>query len=174
MKYALGSKQPTVGKHCYIADSADVIGDVHLADGASIWFNAVIRADNATVTIGTQSNIQDGAVLHVDEGYPLTIGDNVTVGHNAMLHGCTIGDGSLIGINAVVLNGAKIGANCVVGAGALVTENTVIEDNQLVLGAPAKAVKSVGEGAKKMLAMGAKHYAEKSIEYTEQLRPIND
>lgn len=173
MKYQLKLKAPKVGEQCYIAPSADVIGEVTLHDHASVWFNAVVRADNAPIVIGAKSNIQDGAVLHVDDGYPMTIGEGVTVGHKAMLHGCTIGDNTLIGINAIVLNGAKIGKNCVIGAGALITENTVIADNQLVLGAPGKAVKDVGEGVSKMLQLGANHYVEKSSDYTNNLTPID-
>ena len=174
MKYQLGDKKPQLSEGCYIAPSADVIGDVVMEANSSVWFNAVIRADNAQVRIGKKSNIQDGAVLHVDDGYPLTIGENVTVGHKVMLHGCTIGDNSLIGINAVVLNGAKIGKNCIIGAGALVTENTEIPDGQMALGAPAKVVKELGDGVKKMLQMGADHYAEKSSQYKTTLVALDD
>ena len=174
MKYQLNDKTPISNKGCYIAPSADVIGDVVMEANSSVWFNAVIRADNARIHLGEGSNIQDGAVLHVDEGYPLTIGANVTVGHKVMLHGCTIGDNTLIGINAVVLNGAKIGKNCVIGAGALVTENTVIPDGKMALGAPAKVVKDVGEGVAKMLQLGAAHYVEKSQLYAKELVAIED
>ncbi len=174
MKYALGDKQPKVGKECYIAPSADVIGDVDMHDKSSVWFNCVLRADNAKITIGEGSNVQDGSVLHVDEGFPLEIGTNVTIGHKVMLHGCTIGNNSLIGMNAVVLNGAKIGENCIIGAGALVTEKTEIPDGYMALGSPAKPVKEIGEGVTKMLQMGADHYMEKALQYAEGLTPIED
>jgi len=173
MKYALGDKRPTLSDNCYIAPSADVIGDVVMHDNSSVWFNCVLRADNDTITVGKGSNVQDGAVLHVDEGYPLDIGENVTIGHKVMLHGCTIGDNSLIGMNAVVLNGAKIGNNCIIGAGALVTEKTEIPDGYMALGAPATPVKELGEKVIKMLQMGADHYMSKSEQYKKELKVID-
>lgn len=172
MQYSLDDKRPSLADNCYIAPSADVIGDVVMHTNASVWFNCVLRGDNATITVGEGSNVQDGSVLHVDEGYPITIGRNVTIGHKVMLHGCTIGDNTLIGMNAVVLNGAKIGRNCIIGAGALVTENTEIPDGQMALGVPAKPVKDVGEGVQKMLKMGADHYIKKAKEYAEKLVPL--
>jgi carbonic anhydrase/acetyltransferase-like protein (isoleucine patch superfamily) len=140
-----------------------------LHDGASVWFNCTLRADNSSITIGKNSNIQDGSVLHVDPGYPLEIGEGVTVGHKVMLHGCSIGDNSLIGINAVVLNGAKIGKNCIIGANALVTEGTVIPDGQMALGSPAKVVKALDDKTIKMLNGGADHYVQNGIRYRSSL-----
>jgi len=173
MLYQLGKLSPNIPESCFIAPNACVIGNVELADNASIWFNVVIRADLAQVKIGKNSNIQDGSVLHVDEGFPITVAENVTVGHKAMLHGCSIGAGSLIGINAVVLNGAKIGKNCLVGANALVTENMDIPDGSLVLGSPAKVVKQLDEKTKEMLAAGAAHYVHSSHQYKAELKQID-
>lgn len=130
----------------YIAPSADVMGDVTLEDDSSIWYQAVVRGDHDRISIGKGSNIQDGCVLHSDEGFPVKIGDYVTVGHNAIIHGCEIGDGTLIGMGSIILNGAIIGKNCVIGAGALVTQGTVIPDGMLVLGSPAKVRRAVTEG----------------------------
>ncbi len=135
MKYSLGDKRVTlVGKGQFIAPDAVLIGDVVLHENASVWFHCVLRGDADRIEIGAGSNIQDGAVMHADPGFPLTVGQNVTVGHNAMLHGCTIGDGSLVGIAAVVLNGARVGKGCLIGANALVTEGMEIPDGSLVLG----------------------------------------
>jgi carbonic anhydrase/acetyltransferase-like protein (isoleucine patch superfamily) len=145
MIYSLDERQLQTEGDYWIADNATVIGSVVLKNNASVWFNVVIRADNDTITIGENSNIQDGSVLHTDSGVPLTVGNNVTVGHKVMLHGCTIGDNTLIGINAVVLNHAKIGKNCIIGANALITERQEIPDNSLVVGSPAKVVKMVSE-----------------------------
>ena len=139
--YALGPLHPTLARGSWVAPTATLVGDVHLGEKATVWFGAVLRGDNDTITVGHGSNVQDNAVLHADQGVPLTIGQNVTVGHQAMLHGCTVGDGSLIGMQAVVLNRARIGRNCLVGAGALVTEGRVFEDGWLILGAPARAVR---------------------------------
>src|SRR5262245_13492852 len=133
--YELDGQAPRLGEGAWVADSAQVIGNVELADKASVWFGAVVRGDTETIRIGRNSNVQDRSVLHADHGMPLTIGDNVTVGHQVMLHGCTIGDGSLVGIQAVVLNGAKIGRNCIVGAGSVVTEGKEFPDNSLIIGA---------------------------------------
>jgi carbonic anhydrase/acetyltransferase-like protein (isoleucine patch superfamily) len=141
--YRLDEHEPQVAASAWVADSAQVMGHVTLGDEASVWFGAVIRGNNDPITIGARSNVQDGCVLHTDPGAPLTIGCDVTIGHQAMLHGCTIGDGSLIGIQAVVLNGAKIGKHCLVGAGAVVTEGKTFADGSLILGAPAKAVRAL-------------------------------
>jgi len=144
MKYTLdGVRIETKGEDYWIAPSAVVIGKVKLETNASVWWNAVLRGDNELITIGENSNVQDGCVLHTDPGFPLTIGKNVTVGHMVMLHGCTIGDGSLVGIGSVILNGAKIGRNCLIGAKALIGEGKEIPDNSVVLGAPGKVVKQV-------------------------------
>ena len=141
--YQLGDYAPQIDASAFVADTANVIGKVTLEANTSVWFGATIRGDNERITVGANSNVQEGAVLHTDPGYPLDIGRNVTIGHQAMLHGCTIGDGALIGIQAVILNGAKIGRNCLVGAGALVTEGKQFPDNMLILGSPAKAVRAL-------------------------------
>lgn len=172
MIYSLGeSCLETRGDH-FIAENATVIGAVIMEANASIWFNAVVRADNDIITIGENSNIQDGSVLHTDHGMPLVIGRNVTVGHKVMLHGCTIGDGSLIGINAVILNGAVIGRGCVIGANALIPEGKVIPDGSVVMGSPGKVVKEVSEAQRAMLEMSALHYVENFKRYKSQLRRI--
>lgn len=171
--YALGEHRPQFGEHCYIAPDAAVIGQVVTAENVSIWFNAVLRADNAVIDIGEGSNIQDGAVLHVDPDTPIKIGKRVTVGHKAMVHGCSIGDYSLIGMNAVVLNNARIGRHCLIGANALVTENMVIPDNSVVLGSPAKFIKPVSDAAKQVMASGAQSYIDKIDLYTSDLKMID-
>ena len=153
-------KTPDVKNASFIAENASVIGDVVLAGGTSVWFNAVLRADVDKIVIGENSNVQDNCTVHCTEGYPVVIGKNVTVGHNAVVHGCTIGDNSLIGMNATVLDGAKIGKNCIVGAGALVTERKEFPDNSLIIGVPAKAVKALDENAVKGNVENAKHYTE--------------
>jgi carbonic anhydrase/acetyltransferase-like protein (isoleucine patch superfamily) len=171
MIYSLDERQLQTEGDYWIADNATVIGSVVLKNNASVWFNVVIRADNDIITIGENSNIQDGSVLHTDAGVPLTVGKNVTVGHKVMLHGCTIGDNTLIGINAVVLNHAKIGKNCIIGANALITERQEIPDNSLVVGSPAKVVKMVSEGQAMMLQMSALHYVQNFKRYQTQLKP---
>lgn len=170
--YELDGKAPTLGKDAWVADSAQVIGAVELADHTSVWFGAVIRGDTETIRIGRNSNIQDLSVLHADIGCPLTVGENVTVGHQVMLHGCTIGDGSLIGIAAVVLNNAKIGRNCIVGAGSVVTEGKEFPDNSLIIGAPAKVVRQLDEAAAKRLKDSAAHYVANGQRYAHGLRKI--
>lgn len=174
MLYALNNKRPTSYGRYFVAPSASVIGDVVINDSVSIWFNTVIRGDNDTITIGEGSNIQDGAVLHVDEGVPLTIGARVTVGHKAMLHGCDVGDNSLIGMNAVVLNNAVIGKNCLIGANALVTEGMQIPDGSLVLGSPAKIIKPVADAALTMMRSGVQHYIDKIEVYNDGLLALVD
>ena len=141
--YQLDDTAPQIAASAWVADSASVIGRVRLAEGASVWYGAVLRGDNDWITLGRDTNIQDGSVLHTDEGKPLTLGERVTVGHQVMLHGCTVGDDTLIGIQAVVLNGAKIGRKCIVGAGALVTEGKEFPDGSLIVGSPAKLVRSL-------------------------------
>lgn len=143
--YQLGEHAPDIDPSAYVTDTANVIGKARIEAHASIWFDVTIRGDNELITVGENSNVQEGCVLHTDPGYPLTIGKSVTVGHQAMLHGCTIGEGSLIGIQAVILNGAKIGKNCLVGAGALVTEGKEFPDNSLIIGAPAKTARALSE-----------------------------
>ena len=144
----------------WVADSATVVGNVLLKQDASVWFNAVVRGDNDLITIGAGSNVQDGSVLHTDPGCPLTIGAHVTIGHKVMLHGCDIGEGSLIGINAVVLNGAKIGKNCLIGANALITEGKEIPDNSMVMGSPGKVVRTLTDEQAAGIRAGAAHYVE--------------
>ena len=167
--YKLGETAPTIHESVFVADTAAIIGKVVLEENASVWFGATIRGDNETITVGTGSNVQEGAVLHTDPGFPLTIAENVTIGHQAMLHGCTIGEGSLIGIQAVVLNGAVIGRNCLVGAGAVVTEGKVFPDNSLILGAPAKAVRELTEADIAGLKRNADVYAERREYFKAQL-----
>jgi len=171
--YKLEDKSPSIAENCFVAPSADLIGDVVMQESSSVWFNCVLRADNATITIGEDSNVQDSSVLHVDPGFPIEIGKGVTVGHKVMLHGCTIGDNTLIGMNAVILNGAKIGQNCVIGANALVTENMEIADGQMVLGSPAKVVKELDEATIKMLMGGAQHYVKNSERYLKSLTVLD-
>jgi len=158
--YRLDQISPTLpaADEYWVADSASVMGNVHLARNVGIWFGAVIRGDNDPITIGESSNIQDNCVLHSDEGMPLTIGSYVTVGHKAILHGCTIGDNTLIGMNAVILNGARIGRNCLIGANALIPEGKVIPDNSLVMGMPGKVVRELGEEDAVRLRKSAEHY----------------
>lgn len=170
MKYQLAETKVKTGQSVFIAPDASVIGNVQLGNQASVWFNAVLRGDSDAITIGDRTNIQDGAVLHVDPGYPLMIAEDVTVGHKAMLHGCSIGSGSLIGINAVVLNGAKIGKGCLIGANALVTEGMDIPDGSLVLGSPAKVKKTLSQEQLDGLLQSAKTYVEKAAYYNENLK----
>ena len=172
MIYQLGELSPNIAETSFIAPSASVIGNVVLEDNASVWFNVVIRADNAQIKIGKNSNIQDGSILHVDDEFPITNAQNVTIGHKVMLHGCSIDEGSLVGMNAVVLNGAKIGKNCLIGANALVTENMVVPDGSLVLGSPAKVVKQLNDEAKSMIAKGAEHYVLNNVKYKNELKQI--
>ena len=170
--YQLGDDAPRIAATAWVADNAQVIGRVELADDASVWYGAVLRGDNDRITVGARSNVQDGSVLHADAGFPLTLGADVTVGHQAMLHGCTVGDGSLIGIQAVVLNGATIGRNSLVGAGAVVTEGKEFPDGSLILGAPAKAVRSITPEQVERLRFGALHYVENAERHRRQLKRI--
>ena len=156
----------------WVADSAQVIGDVYLGHQASVWFGAVIRGDNECIHIGNYSNVQENSVIHTDEGIAVTIGNYVTIGHLAMLHGCEVGDNSLIGIGAVILNNAKIGKNCIIGAKALVTEGKEIPDNSLVMGAPAKVVKTLTDEQAAMLKQSAIHYAKLCQTYKNGLQEV--
>jgi len=156
----------------YVAESAAVIGRVRLKTDASVWFGAVLRGDNEWIEIGERSQIQDNCVLHTDPGFPLTIGSNCVIGHLVMLHGCTIGDNSLVGMNAVMLNGSKIGNNCLVGAGAVVTEGKSFPDNSLIVGAPARVVRTLDEKAIEMIRGGADVYVRRSKEYRKALKRI--
>ena len=166
----LGEKKLiTDGEDFFIAPSATVIGDVQLAKDASVWFNATIRGDNEPIIIGEGSNVQDGSIIHTDPGCPTIVGNGVTVGHMVMLHGCTIGDNSLIGIGAVILNNAKIGKNCIIGAKALITENKEIPDNSLVIGSPGKVVREVTEEEKKAVEENTKHYQDNWKKYSKAI-----
>jgi carbonic anhydrase/acetyltransferase-like protein (isoleucine patch superfamily) len=169
MIYRLGERHVRAEGEFFIADSAIVIGAVLLKHNASVWFNAVVRGDNELITIGENANVQDGSVLHTDPGSPLLIGGHVTVGHKAMLHGCTIGENSLIGINAVVLNGAKIGCNCLIGANALITEGKEIPDNSMVLGSPGKVVRVLTPDQIAGLRASAVHYVENAKRFKRDL-----
>ncbi|KAF3996655.1 gamma carbonic anhydrase family protein [Glaciimonas immobilis] len=170
--YQLGEHTPQIDPSAYITESATIIGKVNIQADASVWFGATLRGDNDLITIGRGSNVQENSVLHTDNGFPLTIGENVTVGHQVMLHGCTIGDGSLIGIQAVVLNGARIGKNSLVGAGALVTEGKEFPDNALIIGSPAKVARILSEEEILKIARGGQHYAKRGQEYKTQLKKI--
>jgi carbonic anhydrase/acetyltransferase-like protein (isoleucine patch superfamily) len=173
MLYRLNERVPELrGEHHFIADNASVIGTVILENNVSVWFNAVLRGDNEPIHIGANSNIQDGAVLHTDPGAPLTIAENVTVGHQATLHGCTIGEGSLIGIKAVILNHSIIGRNCLIGANTLITEDKVIPDNSLVIGTPGQVVRTLTEAEIAALHTNAAHYVELMGRYADRLYPI--
>jgi carbonic anhydrase/acetyltransferase-like protein (isoleucine patch superfamily) len=170
--YRLRGDAPQVPATAFVAPEATLIGKVRLGEGTGIWFGAVLRGDNELVSVGAGSNVQEGVVLHTDLGFPLTIGANVTIGHQAMLHGCTIGDGSLIGIQAVVMNGAVIGRECLIGAGAIVTEGKQFPDRSLILGAPAKVVRPLTEKEIAGLAESAADYARKRDRYKAELAPV--
>jgi carbonic anhydrase/acetyltransferase-like protein (isoleucine patch superfamily) len=172
MLYTLGERRVELrGAHHFIAHNATVIGAVVLEDESSIWFDAVVRGDNDPITIGARSNIQDGSILHTDEGVPLVIGPSVTVGHQATLHGCTIGAGTLVGIKAVVLNRAKIGRECLIGANALVPEGKSIPDRSLVIGSPGKVVRTLTDEEVAALWGSADHYVENARRYLANLKP---
>ena len=172
--YNLGNVTPELPNddEYWIAPTAAVMGRVVLKKNASVWWGAVLRGDNDPVVLGENSNVQDNSVLHTDTGSPLTIGANVTIGHMVMLHGCTVGEGSLVGIQAVVLNGAKIGKNCLIGANCLITEGKEIPDNSLVMGAPGKVVREVSEAQAAVMAGGALHYVENWKRYRRELKPV--
>jgi len=170
--YRLREHAPQVPASAYVAAEASLIGQVTLGERATVWFGAVARGDNEPITIGTESNIQEGAVLHADPGYPLKIGNNVTVGHQVMLHGCTIGDGSLIGIQAVVMNGAVIGKQCLVGAGAIVTERKTFPDRMLIIGAPAKAMRELTDAEVANLASAAAGYVSRGGLFRDELERV--
>ena len=170
--YELDGVAPQVHTQAWVAPSAQVMGQVSVGAGASIWFGTVVRGDTERITIGTNSNIQDASVLHADAGQPLVIGERVTVGHQAMLHGCTVGDESLIGIGAIVLNGAKIGKNCLVGAGALVTEGKEFPDGSMILGSPAKVVRQLTPEQIEGLRQSAQHYKTNAQRFAKTLRPL--
>jgi carbonic anhydrase/acetyltransferase-like protein (isoleucine patch superfamily) len=168
--YRLGALAPRIADTAWVADSAVVIGNVELAEEASIWFGATLRGDTETLTIGRRSNVQDGSVLHADHGFPLVLGEGVTVGHQVMLHGCRIGDASLVGIQAVVLNGARIGRHCLVAAGAVVTEGKEFPDGSLIMGAPARVVRPLTPEQIEGLKASAQHYVENARRYRDHLQ----
>lgn len=171
MKYSLGDQQPVLeGSEHYIAPGARLIGRVRLKSHSSVWFNVVIRGDNDWIEIGERSNIQDGSVLHTDPGFVLTIGDDVTVGHKVMLHGCTIGANTLVGIGSTVLNGAVIGENCIVGAHALITENKEFPPGSLIVGAPARIARQLDSAEIEQLKQGAAHYVANAAHFREHLK----
>ncbi len=174
MKYRLGDARVETHPDSWVAPNATLVGKVKLEAGASVWFNAVLRGDNELIHIGENSNVQDGTVMHTDMGFPLTLGTGVTIGHNVMLHGCSVGDYSLIGINAVVLNGAKIGKNCIIGANALIPEGKVIPDGCLVMGSPGKVVRELTDAQKKMLEASAAHYVHNAKRYARDLQEQTD
>lgn len=171
--YELDGVSPEVAESAWIADSAQVMGRVSIGPDASVWFGTVVRGDTESITIGEGSNIQDASVLHADLGKPLVVGRNVTVGHQVMLHGCTIGDESLIGIGAVVLNGARIGKNCLVGAGSLVTEGKEFPDGSMIIGSPAKAIRQLSPEQIEGLRQSAKHYIDNARRFKAGLRRID-
>jgi carbonic anhydrase/acetyltransferase-like protein (isoleucine patch superfamily) len=170
--YALGVKAPQIDEDTWVAPDANIIGDVVLEAGSSVWFSATLRGDNERITIGAGTNVQESTVMHTDMGYPLTVGANCTIGHKVMLHGCTIGDNSLVGMGAIVLNGARIGKNCLIGAGALITENKVIPDGSLVMGSPGKVVKTLDASAHAMLTASAMHYQDNMRRFRAKLRVL--
>jgi carbonic anhydrase/acetyltransferase-like protein (isoleucine patch superfamily) len=170
--YELGGQQPQLASDAWVAPSADLIGDVRLAELASVWFGAVIRADNTPILIGARTNIQDGAMLHSDPGAPCTLGDDVTVGHHAILHGCTIGDRVLIGMGATVLNRAVIAEDCLIGAGALITEGKTFPSGHLIVGSPARAIRPLDDAQRAMLKASAALYAAKQRDYATELREV--
>ena len=171
MMYSLGDDRVELrGAGHFIAPNATLIGRVVLHDSSSVWFGCVLRGDADRIEVGAGSNVQDGAVMHADPGFPMLVGEMVTVGHNAMLHGCTIGDGSLVGIGAVVLNGARVGQSCLIGANALVPEGMEIPDGSLVLGSPARIKSQLDEDAQQVLTLNAEHYKQNSLRYRAELR----
>lgn len=170
MIYSLGDRKiKTDGDNFYVAPTATVIGDVILKKDASVWFGTTIRADNDTITIGEGSSVQDGCMLHTDTGFPMVLGDNVSIGHMVMLHGCSIGDGTLIGIGSIILNGATIGKNCLIGANSMITEGKNIPDNSVVLGSPGKIVRQTTERDLAMIATAGPHYVARYKEYKQHL-----
>ena len=170
--YSIDDVTPQLAEGAWVAPSADIIGDVRLAARASVWFGATIRADNTPIIIGEETNIQDGAIGHSDPGVPLTVGARVTVGHQAILHGCTIADDCLVGMGAKILNGAVLETECLVGAGALITEGKHFERGSLIVGSPARAVRQLTDEERRALRVSAAHYAEKAARYALALRQV--
>jgi carbonic anhydrase/acetyltransferase-like protein (isoleucine patch superfamily) len=171
--YQFADHRPEINPSAWVAESAQVMGRVALADGASVWYGAVLRGDNDSITIGPNSNIQDGSVLHTDHGKPLSLGEGVTVGHQVMLHGCSIGDNTLVGIQSVILNGARIGKNCIVGAGAIVTEGKEFPDGVLIVGAPAKVVRELTAEQIERLKLQSAHYVQQAQRHRNLMQRID-
>lgn len=172
--YELDGKAPKLGEGAWVAPTADVIGDIVLGKDATVWFGAVARGDTATITVGDRSNVQDMTMLHADEGIPCTIGEDVTVGHKCILHGCTIGDRALIGMGAIVMNNAVIGEESIVGAGAVITENKEFPPRSLIVGAPAKAIRTLDDNTVQFLKGSAAHYAQNGKRYGAGLKKVSD
>lgn len=172
MLYALGDRVPSVHASCFVADSAQLIGSIALEEDASVWFNCVLRGDNDLITIGRESNVQDATVIHTDSGIQVRVGRGVTIGHHVMLHGCEVGDYSLIGIGATLLNRARVGKHCLIGAGALITEGKEIPDRSLVMGAPGRVVRQLRAEEVLMLEGSAVHYVQNARRYRKELRPL--
>ena len=171
-RYRIGDTQPQVPATAWVAPSADLIGDVRLGEHASVWFGAAIRADNTPILVGDRANVQEGATLHSDPGAPLTVGEGCTVGHRAILHGCTLGAHVLVGMGAIVLNRAAVGENCLIGAGALVTEGKSFAPGQLIVGTPARAIRPLTDAEIAGLRLSADHYAAKAGQYASGLTRI--
>lgn len=172
MHYAMGEKAPRIAESAFVAPTAVVIGQVTVEADASLWFGAVIRGDVDRITIGNGSNVQDNAVIHCDQGYPTNIGREVTIGHSCVIHGCTIGDHSLIGMGSTILNGARLGENCLVGAGSLITEGKEFPPGSVIMGRPAKVVREVGEAELEMLRRGAENYRRNAERYKAELKEV--
>ncbi|GAA6157976.1 gamma carbonic anhydrase family protein [Ruegeria sp. HU-ET01832] len=170
--YALGDHAPQLHEDTWVAPDANLIGKVVLEEGASVWFCSTLRADHEEIRVGEGSNVQENCVMHVDPGFPLTIGKNCTIGHKVMLHGCSIGENSLIGMGAIVLNGAKIGKNCLIGAGALITEGKEIPDNSLVMGSPGKVIRQLDDAAAQKLTLSALHYQSNMRKFRDTMKRV--
>jgi len=172
--FSLDGHRPDVAENgaCYVAETAVLIGKVRIKPGASVWFGAVLRGDNEWIEVGERSNVQDNCTFHTDPGFPLVVGIGCTIGHNVILHGCTIGDGTLIGMGAIVMNGAQVGRNCIVGAGALITERTTIPDNSLAVGSPARKIRDNGEAATTIIAGAADVYFQRWQQYAARLKRL--
>jgi carbonic anhydrase/acetyltransferase-like protein (isoleucine patch superfamily) len=172
--FSLDGQKPDMApaNRCYVAETAIVIGKVRIKAGASVWFGAVLRGDNEWIEVGERSNVQDNSVLHTDPGYPLVIGEGCTIGHNAILHGCSIGNNTLIGMGSIIMNGAQIGANCIVGAGTLIGENKTVPDHSLVVGSPMRKLRDTDEDAVKSIAKAAEIYFQRWQDYAANLKRV--
>lgn len=173
MIFSLKHQTPSLAQGCWVAPNATLIGNVHVHPDASIWFGAVLRADNDLITIGRSSNVQDGVIIHTDPGFPCAVGQQCVIGHRAVLHGCSVGDGSLIGIGAILLNGASVPEGCLIGAGALVPEGKKLEPNCLYLGVPARKVRALSQAERQAIVDNALGYQKRAARYREQMRPMD-